>query len=537
MTFSTTLAERNATRETIRSMEDRRDPTKFNYELLTPIVRPIYAEIWNEALANKMSCTIQVQYTEDNHDEFIAFLRGWILANGYNRESKDKHVTEIIGYVRSGFSPASTQFAVDVDGYVRNGGHSGKAILRAFFPPTAYYGLRGKPYMVEDAVVSWKDFSAEQTEAEDSRKAQYEAEGLEYEPFDWTYNGYYFEGKNGETMISLLPALGEVSPVGEYDEDGEYVPDTDSPELRQQFVNKEGKTVKFDLIINVAVFGPSDALHRENTTLVPDVDTYLSMVGPIKTHIEESVPSWIADKIGNVLTMVRKRTMHSASGEGFGTVGRGGRMNGEDAPSWYLAYMPQILDSIALLQDDKEVQIPRPLFTANNEYKGGANLMQILVAMAVSDQAGRERIAKWVQWDATKHGKPSNELLALSAAIRPPKATTSGTLPTDAVVELLVLVGLGKTDPVAVANAPYHKTKTTGKGDKMKTEQVAVSPWLVEELRAAGWDRSDVDTLDDGDDTLSTSLVEYAKQLSGEKSRAAKSATRKAPKGKPKAAK
>ena len=232
--------------------------------------------------------------------------------------------------------------------------------------------------------------------------------------------------------------------------------------------------------------------------------------------------------------MIRKRTMHSSTG--FGTVGRGGRMNGEDAPSWYLAYMPQILDSLALLVDTQKNQLPRPLFTpakgdANNpSYKGGANLLQILTAMAVSDQSGRERIAKWVTGNGDDY-KSNAGLRKLVDVVRPPKDASTGTMLADAVVELLVLVGLGKNDPVAELAKDWQRP--TGKDGAMES----ANAWLMEECRANGWDRSDVDSFDDGDDTLSTSLVEYAKLLTGEYSRAAKSAARKAPKGKPKAKK
>ena len=520
MTYSTTIAERSTTRQNILNTEDKRVLVPFDYNLITPIIRPLYADIWPTILADKIACPIEVEYTEDNHDAFIAFLRGWILANGHNRDNNnapgEHHIAELIAWMRDGFSPESTNFAVSTEGAVTNGGHSGPAILRGFFPQEAFYGLRGAPYMAGDVHVKWEDAEEEE----------------EY---------FYFKGTDGLCYMSILPPMptdtvvvdgvevAKYPELGEFDEDDRYIPGTDSPEIRKYYTCPHtGQKKPQVLRITIHVFGVPSALHRENTTLVPTAETYLSMSGNIKTHYAENVPKWLKGKMGNLLTMLRKRTMHSSTG--FGTVGRGGRMNGEDAPSWYLAYMPQIMDSIALLSDTQGAQTPRPLFSPakgdadNPAYKGGANILQILVAMAVSDQAGRQRIAEWVTstGDALKKNAGLKKLVDL---VRPPKSSTTGSLPTDAIVELLVLIGLGKTDPVAVFEEDY----TRAKGDEVEE----ISPWLVEELRAAGWDRSDVDTLGDGDDTLSTSLVEYAKQLSGEKSRAAKSATRKAPKGKP----
>ena len=523
MTFSTTIAERTNTRNTIKDTEDKRILKPFDYNLITPVIRGLYADIWPSILASKTPCTIQVEYTPANHDAFVAFLRGYILANGYNRDSTESHVAELIGWMRDGFSPASTNFAIDAKGAVRNGGHSSKAVLRGYFPQSAYYGLRGKPVIIEDTHVSYDEL-----EADDS--------------------GFYFAGDDGLAYESVLPPMPndtvivdgievpKYPEVGEFDDEtGAFILGSDTPEVRKFYVDPNGVKRPLQLVINVSVFGPADALHRENTTLVPTAETYLNMSGCIKTHYAEQVPSFLHTKLGNLLTMIRKRTMHGSAG-GFGTVGRGGRMNGEDAPAWYLAYMPQVLDSVALLVDTQGNQKPRPLFTpskgdANNPaYKGGANLLQILTAMAVSDHAGRERIAKWVTSTGDEY-KANKGLQKLVDLVRPPKAATTGTLPTDAVVELLVLVGLGKTDPVEVLNQDWQRP--TGKDGALES----ASAWLIEENRASGWDRCDVDVLDDGEDTLSTSLIEYAKQLSGEDSRAAKSATRKAPKGKPKAAK
>lgn len=530
MTVSTTLELRTATRQSIRSTQDKRVLKPFDYDLIDPIIHPLYAAIWQDVKTGKISCTIQVQYTPDMHDEFIAFLRGWIEANGYNRESLESHVTELIGFMRDGFCPEATNFSVDVSGRVNNGGHSGKALLRAFFPRPAYYGLHGKPLTFDDKPMQFDDWLAEQPTAYDDGS-----------PFDPTYGGYYFANELEQVCESILPAMpsdtitidGEETAkypeLGEFDESGEYVPESDTPELREQYIDKVGKKQPLRLVVNVSVFGPATALHRENTTLVPTAETYLSMNGHIKTHYAESIPSWLKGKVGSLLTMVRKRTMHSSTG--FGTVGRGGRMNGEDAPSWYLAYMPQVIDSIALLVDTQGSQIPRPLFTPSKgdantpAYKGGANILQLLTAMAVSDQSGRERIAKWVCGTGDDY-KANAGLRKLVDLVRPPKNSTVGNLPADAVVELLVLIGLGKTDPVDVFSKDWQRKK----GDDMES----INAWLVEECRAIGWDRGDVDSLPDGDDTLSTSLVEYAKQLSGEDSRAAKSAARKAPKGKPK---
>lgn len=529
MTFSTTIAERTNTRDTIKQTEDKRVLQPFDYELITPVIRGLYAEIWPSILKSKTPCTIQVEYTPDNHAEFVAFLRGYILANGYNRDSTESHVAELIGWMRDGFSPASTNFAIDAKGAVRNGGHSSKAVLRGFFPQSDYYGLRGRDYTTTGKADGDTLSNADIDELGDD-------------------SGYYFKGENGLVQVSILPPMpndtvvidgeevAKYPEVGEFDDEtGAFVLGSDTPEIRKFYVDPNGVKRPLQLIINVSVFGPADALHRENTTLVPTAETYLNMSGCIKTHYAEQVPSFLHTKLGNLLTMIRKRTMHGSNG-GFGTVGRGGRMNGEDAPAWYLAYMPQVLDSVALLVDTQGNQKPRPLFTpskgdANNPaYKGGANLLQILTAMAVSDQSGRERIAKWVTSTGDDY-KANKGLAKLVDLVRPPKTATTGTLPTDAVVELLVLVGLGKTDPIEVLNQDWKRP--TGKDGALED----ASAWLMEENRASGWDRCDVDVLDDGEDTLSTSLVEYAKDLSGEGSRAAKSATRKAPKGKPKAAK
>jgi len=297
MTFSTTIAERTSTRDTIKNTEDKRVLKPFDYNLITPVIRGLYADIWPSILASKTPCTIQVEYTPANHDAFVAFLRGYILANGYNRDSTESHVAELIGWMRDGFSPASTNFAIDAKGAVRNGGHSSKAVLRGYFPQSAYYGLRGKPVIIEDTHVSYDEL-----EADDS--------------------GFYFAGDDGLAYESVLPPMPndtvivdgievpKYPEVGEFDdESGAFILGSDTPEVRKFYVDPNGVKRPLQLVINVSVFGPADALHRENTTLVPTAETYLNMSGCIKTHYAEQVPSFLHTKLGNLLTMIRKRTM------------------------------------------------------------------------------------------------------------------------------------------------------------------------------------------------------------------------------------
>jgi hypothetical protein len=467
--YSLTQETRNAIREAVFACEDTREFHPLDYALIRPIVKDAYLSIFDAACESGESCMVEIDLNKGfdpsqpiTENAGFVFVHNWLRANGKNRNPNENHYGELANGFRGNFVPDATHWVVDTNGMVANGGHSGRATALSFYPPCVEYGVEGKPVENEGKPIDATS-----------------PEGVEWLE---SFPGYYYES-NGEVFeTSLLPWLkcheGYKRP-GEYETDDKgnetYIEGTDSPDVR----TKQNLTIR--LVINA---NPQSCLKMDDVRLEASFDDYLQMVAPIRSFMVQ-LPKDIREKAGEIFRNYYLRVNHK--GESFGSLGKGGRLTKNEVQQWFMAGIPHLLDSIALLSNDKGLLDPMLHFKKPQGGRGGVSYPIAVVAMMVSSPSGRERIAELLRRnyvDLTKAPKYFQDMVAfLCLAKGDPQAINA-----DMIVQTLVLWGEGATDPVAKMKAQYPD-KENAKG-----EMQYKSAWQVETNRAMGWDRSNTDS-------------------------------------------
>ena len=470
-TESTTMDSvkyREQTRNEALTAEDTRKFHPLDTALIKSVVVDGYESILDNALASKTETTIRIDLS-DARD----FLRGWIRANGKNRTPKPSHYSYLCQRFSEDFASSATHWVVASNGMITNAGHSGIAFARAYYPEDIFYGVFGEPHVIDKELIPADS---------DAGKA------LLDDPF-------FFIGEHeGRQVIfaSFVPARPEgVEGVGEYDENGKWIPGTDSPEKRVG--------LQATLVVNAP---PESCLKMDDVRLQADYADFLEMVGPLRAYLPTLPGHLDTATIASILLTWYKRINHKVGADSitYGMVGKGGRPTKSDVQIWAVQALPQLRLCLEMLLDATRKQLASwPLWTKSKTEKGGINLYNGVVAMMVSDDKGRERIAKLL-----KRTKPA-DLSTLPEQIgkfrddcivdNKPRYSALGA---DTIVEALVLYGMGKTD--------FYDIATT-------VEEGEPNPWQIEENRAPGWDRNEDDTLPDGIEDFAEVQSESAKRI------------------------
>lgn len=471
---SLTVESRNALRDMIFESEDQREFHPLSYDTIRPIVKDEYLEIFDNAVSTGAKCSIEIdlnkgfdpkQPIEDNAG--FQFVRGWLRANGKNRTPKDGHYGTLAAGFRKDFSSDATHWVIDSNGMVANGGHSGHGVALAFYPPCIEYGVYGTR-IKEDSKDENSFVKAD---------SEYATELFE----TWKeYPNYVYTDSEGYLCESSVLAWknhddGE-NRVGEYDENGEYLPHTDTPDVR----------LKQDLTIVLRINAdPTACLKMDDVRLEASFDDYLEMVAPIRAFVA-TLPTKVKEIAGTLFRGYYLRVNHS--NDSFGSLGKGGRLTKNEVQQWFIAGAPHLLDSIELLKNELGNDIKQfPHFLPIKGGKGQVSLANALVAMMVSSPSGRERIAKVLTEQYSKFSDAPQYFQKLVEYIVKKPGDSSTAPNADSIVQCLVFLGEGKTDPVAEMLKQYPTTANA------KGEMQYASPWQVETNRAMGWDRSNTD--------------------------------------------
>jgi hypothetical protein len=264
--------------------------------------------------------------------------------------------------------------------------------------------------------------------------------------------------------------------VGEYDENGEYLPHTDTPDVR----------LKQDLTIVLRINAdPTACLKMDDVRLEASFDDYLEMVAPIRAFVA-TLPTKVKEICGTLFRGYYLRVNHS--NDSFGSLGKGGRLTKNEVQQWFIAGAPHLLDSIELLKNELGTDLKQfQHFLPIKGGKGQVSLANALVAMMVSSPTGRERIANVLTERYNKFSDAPQYFQKLVEYIVKKPGDSSTAPNADSIVQCLVFLGEGKTDPVAEMLKQYPTTANA------KGEMQYASPWQVETNRAMGWDRSNTD--------------------------------------------
>jgi len=485
---STTVANRKATRSDVLSCEDNREFHPLDYDLIRPLVRDTDVAKFEVLKANGEKGSVEIDLNRD-YESAVAFLRGWLRANGKNRSPKPNHYGYLADEFRTQFVPEATSWVVDANGMVGNGGHSGHAVVLAFYPESLEYGITGVQVLDKEG----KPIPADSDEGQEAYLAcGTDDDGAEY---DQSEGGLYYAGPDGNVWRSspLAWKKSDNKRVGEYDpETDQYIIGTDSPDIR------ESQRLVITLHINA---DPRSCLKMDDVRLEASYDDFLEMVAPIRAHLEV-FPKIVKENMGTILRNYYLRVNHK--GDTFGFLGKGGRLNKADVQQWYLAAVPQLLDCVSLLANNEGVIVPFPHFTKAKNGKGGVSVPHALVAMMVCDQAGREKIAKVLTSSHSPFPGNAPEYVKSMVAYLV-RTADQDSINADQIVQTLVLLGNGSKDPVATMKADHTR--------KVGDDVVSLPPWQVLDLRASGWDRSDTEALDDGEEQFSSVCVSAAQAI------------------------
>jgi len=488
MLYSATIEARNVLRDELFATEDERQFHPLDYALIRPLVKEKYLAIFDDAVKTGEPCSIEIdlnqgfdpeQHIEENPG-FI-FVRGWIMANGKNRTPKPKHYGMLGDSFRRQFAPDATHWVIDANGMVANGGHSGHGTALGYYPESIFYGIYGTRF--GDDQSKWIKF--------DSPEAQEEIAA-----YNDDYPNYVYADKEGYMCMSTQ--LGwkhekdaddnapKFERIGEYGDDGkgDYVAHSDSPDVRL------GQNLTIVLRINA---DPTSCLKMDDVRLEASYDDYLEMVAPIKAYMQK-LPKEVQEIAGTLFRNYYLRVNHG--NESFGSLGKGGRLTKNEVQQWFVAGLPHLLDSLALITNELGVLRQFPHFTKDKGGKGGVSLANALVAMMVSSQSGRERIAEiiTIKYDAMAFAKvkdskvPAYFKKMVDYIVKSP-GDNSKAFNADEIVQCLVFLGMGKVDPVASVLAAYP----SGKKNPKTEEDIHLSSWQVKENRATGWDSSNTD--------------------------------------------
>lgn len=486
---------RKECRNEILTAKDTRKFHPLDLTIVRGVVLEDYLDIFDKAVASGAETTVRIDLSDAKN-----FLHHWMRANGANRTPKDVHYNNLAKNFQNEFSSSATHWVVTTEGMVSNAGHSGVATAIAYYPEDIFYGVNGKPHMIDDKEVL-------PTSAEG--KALLESEDN---------NNYFFVGTNedGKQVVcySIVPPRPEgLKKIGEYDEEGRYIQGTDSPELRDPV------KMQATLVINAPV---NSCLKMDDVRLEADYKDFLEMVGCLRSYIK-TLPINI-ETLASVLLSWYKRTNHKVSSESvtYGSLGKGGRPTKADVQQWAIAAMPSLKLALQyLLNTEGKVRL-FPLWTKGQFQKGGITLPYALVAMMVSDDAGKERIADLLTMNIPNNdNKLPEDIRKFRDKVVVAANAESHPLNADSMVECLILYGMGVKDWIAKGTTQVQLEGHTAE------KPALANPWLIEALRASGWDRNDLDL---GQEKWGTALQDAANKLSslmGDTSHA-KSAARKA---------
>ena len=477
--YSLTVDSREALRNFIFEAEDNREFHPLDYDTIRPIVKDEYLDIFDSAVANGHKCSIEIDlnkgYDIDQPIEENAgfkFVRGWLRANGKNRTPKDNHYGTLAAGFRTEFASDATHWVIDANGMVANGGHSGHGVALAFFPPSVEYGVYGSR-VLEDSKVE-NSFVTADSEFGKELFAEWSTEFPNYVYTD--SEGYVCES----SVIAWKNHNDGQERVGQYDENGSYIAHSDTPEVR----------TKQDLTIVLRINAdPTACLKMDDVRLEASFDDYLEMVAPIRAFLT-TLPKEVKEIAGTLFRGYYLRVNHA--GESFGSLGKGGRLTKNEVQQWFLAGAPMLLDSIELLKNALNTGIKQfPHFKPIKGGKGQVSLANALVAMMVSSPTGRERIAKVLTEQYSRLSDAPQYFQKLVEYIVKQPGDSSSAPNADSIVQCLVFLGEGKTDPVAEMLKQYPTTTNS------KSEMQYASPWQVELNRAMGWDRCNTDIVEE----------------------------------------
>jgi hypothetical protein len=455
-----THAMRVALRKAIIATEDTSTMLPVDLELVRPLVREHYLPIFEMAVDSGEECVVEIDLCQGTETgagvsvEAYDFIANWVKANGKNRTPVESHYSHLASEFRSEWVPSASHWVLTTESLVANGGHSGRGVALAFFPPSVEFGCVGTVLELNDLPVdpesdqgqlhlddvSGRYFIGEKPKldvSEESVKVVFESQPLANPDFQRV--GCDFDANKGNTPY---PCVDEEGTFGvRWDIPNDYTP----PE---------------SLVIRLTLNAPPKAcLKMDDKRLQASMMDFLEMVPSIKEFLKSIHPT--AKKVlPETLLNLYKRLDHTS--EGFGILAKGGRPNKADVQFWFLAFWPLIADCLKVLTrngERKELASP-PFLTVQDpkQQKGGIKLYHILVAMAVSTPEGRKRIAE-VSGETDKNKWTKEQLawrdnvIATSGSAQPANA--------DQIVESLVLYGMSK-DPLLAFEATDQPGRSEG---------------------------------------------------------------------------
>lgn len=394
------------TREEILKATYKRDFTPMPWEVIAKVVTPEYKAIFEHCRRTGEERTIMVTPT-------VEFLRAWIMSNGLNRARKWGHVRNLAQRMRGddpkkiGFSPSCTHFVLTIDRAVANGGHSGPAILAAF-------------YDAREEVGNWKGLFTD-------------AEGNDVDPAKMVKDFEWIDREDVEASYhDVLNRPTEKGGAG---------------------------GLRVSLVLNAP---RESVLKMDDVRLqAKDVD-YLEML-PQMTKLQEDYQIDLADlaQISNGLYKRTKpvtyETVNGQKIEKFGTLSKGGRLDADGSPVRALTFLPEIIASYKELRSFSK---DKKSIIFNNGLSKVNILKDVIVAMSVLDAPARTRLAKGVC-------KPCEFGESLSQRLTKPEKSTGWSRPNaDWIVSVLVKFGLtGKQDLVdTFEDGDWHTAKNRAPG-------------------------------------------------------------------------
>lgn len=446
--------------EEILATQDNREYKPFDIALLRGAVRSHDKAKLEHLLKTGEPGTIEIQYTKENHLAFVAILRAMVQANGKNRDSRPEHVQALYESFRRHYIPEGGIFVVDVNGMVGDGGHRMKALLAAFFPRNAMYGLEaGKTY----------------NDKEGNPVPATSQAGKELLADPW-----FVVNQDGNIAHSMLwgHSTAECPLVGEYDEKG-YIEDTDSPEYR------EGADLRLTFHVNTVA---DRALKLAETRLEARIMDYVNSVGSIREWLRSTtdIPAVIIEKLDVILSIWYKRVNHKMVGgeiQSFGYLSKGGRESKEDAAAWFLLVVHQIITACKHLCNSTGDLMSWPLFgTPKGDKaktdKGGVSIPNAVAAMSVLPNDAQARLAELLL--KTERKQLSKMELSLLDHIVVPKGGVTQPLAGDYLMQVLIAYAMGATDPLKEGTEDWADGETTKRA------------WQNPSNRVPGqWDNSD----------------------------------------------
>lgn len=465
-----TIEGRKAYVEWALSREDNRLYVPFDLATLLPLVNPDDRAKLEKRLASKKQGTVEIDLSQAKPELAREFLRSWIRANGKNRDRRKEHYVLLAESFRHTFVVEGTNFVVDANGMVVDAGHSGVGLVLAYYPKEWLDGLEPKEvYKVGG-------------QGDDGKKV------------NSTVSSTSADGK-------ALLATGNYCDIGgvvwTMKDHSDYAPqDWEWSESGQP---PKGVQVTLRVTINTQ---PNRALKLAETRLPATLLDYIRSVGPLRELIDSSVlPVTISSKISEILRLWYMRVNHVMKDGNittFGYVGKGGKLTLEDGPSWLLVAIGDLVECTELLKNSQGHIAPWGGFTPVKQVsKGGVSTAIGLAAMMVSDQSGRERIAKMLRMLPSEFAKGSEEESIKDASVVP---LGESTLSNDILIQALVNYGKGEEDCIELAKARSpHPTDA----------KATIPQWQLLEGRVNDtWDSHDSIDLEDGSLSFVQFLVE-----------------------------